>query len=250
MPDAADGGGATDKPEKKSKIKTIKVRNNTAQPLAVDGIILQPRVLTKDGKVAKEAPETEIPEKHLDRLGDWVTKVGCILFAALLLFTSSASAQQYSFRYASTSTTNVGSGLFTNPFVLNGIPTNALSVNGTNTTFNSLAAGGTNTYNLIFPITKYGDFSAFMSSAAISGSTSNSVWTWEMGPDATNWVPLATITLAQNGTTAVTYGTNWAETILGNFGYVRLKSLASSTAIVAQTNITVLIPTKPSRRGS
>ena len=226
----------------------VKVRNNIGQPIAIDGTVLDPRVLAKDGKVVKEAPVVDLHEKHLKRLGNMVTRVAA--FAALLFLGFTASAQQYKAPFAGTTSTNIGTALFTNQFVLNGIPTNNLSVNGTNNTFNSLAAGGTNTYNLIFPITKYGDFSAFMSSAAVAASISNSVWQWDIVPDATNWFNLSTITLAQTGTTPVTYATNWPETTIGNFGYVRLRTFASPTSIVAQTNITVIIPVKPSRHGT
>lgn len=236
--DPADGNGTDkEKAEKKAgdkKIKMVKVRNNTAQPIAIDGIVLHPRVLGKDGKVVKEAPEIEVPEKHLDRLGKWVTEVvACLLLAALLMFAGNAGAQQYN-PAASTAffaTTNGASTL------LNG---------GTNT----IAANSTNTYNSKVGLTKYDEVSLEISYAYTGAGTGIQTFNFASSNDGTNRATAGqtySFTLAGNGTTPVTLVTN---IYVGASGYLFLTTGANTNATLITTNLLVRAVPKPSRRGS
>jgi hypothetical protein len=72
-PDPAAGNGEAPK-KAAAKIKTVKVRNVTGQPINLDGILLPPAETVK-GKVSKEAPVVEVPENDRARLGELVEDV-------------------------------------------------------------------------------------------------------------------------------------------------------------------------------
>lgn len=231
---AADGNGPAPKPPEKetSAVKSgmVKVRAAGTQPINVDGTILEPAVLNKKGVTVKEAPVVEIHEKHLKRLGDMVTKVA-LLIGLLLLGGFTAMSQQYSYTYVPI--TNGSTVRFTGSL--------------TNQTGATLAAGATNTMNVIIPVTKYGDLGLYFGSKALSASTSNNIVYVDQGLDATNFWPLAQISWSDNGTATAGNGTNIT---LGAVGYVRITQWASSTAIVVKTNLIGEYSFKPSRLGN
>lgn len=167
-----------------------------------------------DGIHIAAKAEGEVPEKRLASLGGLVTKVGCLLLGCMLL-AGTLHAQQYS--------------------------TPALASGGTN----FVAAASTNTYGPI-TLTKNEDFGLFLSAAAISASTSNTVWYVDVSLDNTNgWTTVNAITKAQTGATAVGVTTNIT---VGSVGYARVRC-AIPDNLVAVTNVTVRYSLKPTRHG-
>ncbi|MCX6896324.1 MAG: hypothetical protein NTZ16_12665 [Verrucomicrobia bacterium] len=166
-----------------------------------------------DGIHIAAKAEGEVPAKRLASLGSLVTKVGCLLLG-LVLLAGSVQAQQYS--------------------------TPALASGGTN----NVAAASTNIYGSI-TLTKNDEFGLFLSSVAISASTSNTVWYVDASLDNTNWTTINAITKTQTGTTAATVGTN---IYVGAAGYARVRC-AIPDNLVALTNITVRYSLKPTRHG-
>lgn len=232
---AAGNGPGSDKAETKDRALKpghVQVRNATSQPLAVDGILLEPRVLGKDGKVVKEAPAVEVPEKHLKRLGNLVTKVALML-GVLLLGSFTVMAQQYN-PFATTAYFATTNGATT---LLNG---------GTNV----LAANSTNTYNSRIGITKYDEVSLEISYAYTGAGTGVQTFNFAASNDGTNPATAGqtwSMALAGNGTSRVTLITN---IYVGCSGYLILQTGANTNATLVDTNLMVRAVPKPSRRGT
>ena len=233
--DAAAGSGpGADPGEKKDRALKpghVLVRNATDRPVAVDGIMLSPRVLDSKGRTVKEALEVELPEKHLKRLGGLVTKVAAL--AAMVFLGFAASAQQYS-PTASTAyfaTTNGASTVFSG---------------GTNT----IAALTTNTCNSKVALTKYDEVALEISFAYTGAGTSSQTFNFVPSVDGIKQGTAGqtyTFTIAGNGTTAVDLITNL---YVGCPGYLFLTTAANTNASLVATNVLIRAVPKASRRGT
>ena len=203
----------------------VKVRNNTMQPINIDGVALDTKVLDAKGKTVKEASVVIVSAKHLKRLGDMVTQVS-LLLGLLLLGSFTARAQQYN---------------PTAPSVYFG---------GLNGGTNIIAAATTNTYNAKLGLTKYDEVALELSFAYTGAGTG--VQTFNLVPSNDGVAKATTgqvysFAVAGNGTNTVDLLTNL---YVGAPGYLILTTGANTNATLVATNVLARAVPKPSRRGN
>lgn len=119
---------------------------------------------------------------------------------------------------------------------------------GTLVTNLDLVAATTSNTTATVACTKYEEVGLDISFNAMAAGASNVVFTLARSVDGSNYDVESniSITLAQNGTSTVRYLTN---IYMGSLGYLKLKSFASPTSLVACTNVCVRYSLKPTRSG-